>query len=36
MMLCGILEDSSHDKIIVNLGWVPENYLEKIESLEGL
>ncbi|CAD8066747.1 unnamed protein product [Paramecium primaurelia] len=36
MMLCGILRDNSNEAIIVNLGWVPENYLDQIESIEGI
>lgn len=34
-MLCGILKNEN-DKIIVNLGWIPENYIHKIENLENL
>lgn len=36
MMLCGILKDSTDNKIVINLGWVPENYLSQIESVEGI
>ena len=36
MMLCGVLRDNSNDAIVVNLGWIPENYLDKIESMDGI